>query len=167
MYESKFTTDFTQSDGALSSPWVNSGWNGFAGSLTVVSNRVRLAAADVNLSLSVIDEEMPSNQYIEFTIPTFSVSAGVTIYGILMNRRSFFKSMIGLALIPLIGRCGGTPNAPAYAKKTDKKSELTPEQLRLKNLLEANAKAGDFTKHSDFEIEMHEVHIPSRKLDTK
>lgn len=81
MDQRQFSSDFTQTNGALVAPWVNSGWNGNAGALQVVSNRLRSnAAAATELPMSVIDTVYPPNQYLEFSLPTFSVSAGVTIY---------------------------------------------------------------------------------------
>lgn len=78
-----FSTDFTQADGAPSSPWVNSGWNGSTGALQVLSNRLRSnAAISTEIPMSVIDTVLPRNQYLEFSLPTFSVGAGVTIYAI-------------------------------------------------------------------------------------
>lgn len=87
--EINFKTDFTQTNGALVSPWVNSGWNGNVGSLQVVSNRVRSnAAITTELPMSVIDQVLPANQYIKCALPTLTVNAGVTIYAILQLRVS-------------------------------------------------------------------------------
>lgn len=84
-----FATGFTQSDGALAAPWVNSGWNGNAGALQVLSNRVRSnAAVSTEVPCSVIDQALPADQYIALSLPTFNVSAGVTIYGIAQLRMS-------------------------------------------------------------------------------
>lgn len=87
MAEVVFSTGFTQADGALDSPWVNSGWNGNAGALQVVGNRVRSnAAISTEIPCSVIDQALAADQYIAFSIPTFNVSAGVTIYAVAQLR---------------------------------------------------------------------------------
>lgn len=84
-----FSTTFTQSDGALVAPWVSSGWNGNAGALQVLGNRVRSnAAISTEVPCSVIDQALPADQYIAFSLPTFTVSAGVTIYGMAQLRMS-------------------------------------------------------------------------------
>lgn len=78
-----FSTTFGQADGALDAPWVNSGWNGHAGAMQVVSARARSNAAQTTeLPLSVIDTVLPADQYLALTLPTLSVSAGVTIYAL-------------------------------------------------------------------------------------
>lgn len=80
-YQPEFSTTFTQADGALAAPWVNSGWTGHGGALQVLSGRVRSnAAITTELPLSVIDTVYPAHQYVRFTLPTLSISAGVTIY---------------------------------------------------------------------------------------
>lgn len=87
MYQREFSTDFTQADGAPASPWVNSGWNGHAGALQVLSNRLRSnAAISTELPLSAIDTVYPANQYVQFTLPTFNINAGITIYAIAQLR---------------------------------------------------------------------------------
>lgn len=87
--EVSFKTDFTQSDGVLASPWVNSGWNGNLGALQVLSNKVRSnAAISTEIPMSVIDQVFSPNQYIKCRLSTFTVNAGVTIYGILQLRIS-------------------------------------------------------------------------------
>lgn len=114
-----FATLFTQSDGALAAPWVNSGWNGHAGALQVVSNRVRSnAAATTELPCSVIDQELAADQYITVTVPTFTVSAGVTIYGLAQLRmapaplqtyyRLYVGSVAGVTKFDLSALVNGT-----------------------------------------------------------
>lgn len=87
MYQTEFSTEFTQADGALAAPWVNSGWNGHAGALQVIGNRVRSnAAATSELPCSVLDTVLPVHQFLSLRVTTLTVSAGVTIYVIVQLR---------------------------------------------------------------------------------
>ncbi len=114
-----FSTGFAQADGALDAPWVNGGWNGHAGALQALSNRVRSNAAQTTeLPCSVIDQALPADQYIVLTIPTFSVSAGVTIYALAQLRmapaptqtyyRLYVGSVAGVTRFDLSALVNGT-----------------------------------------------------------
>lgn len=118
-YQPEFVTTFTQADGALAAPWVNSGWNGNAGALQVVSGRVRSnAAVTTELPMSVIDTVYPAHQYVRFALPTLTISAGVTIYALAHLRiaaaptqtylRFYIGSVAGATILNISSLVAGT-----------------------------------------------------------